>query len=201
MRSPAWLCSGCGGAPRTGDDVREPVGFVRRRGPGSLALPSAGVRILFVCMGNICRSPTAEGVMRHLVVEEGLEDVIELDSAGTGGWHVGDPPDHRARTAARARGITLDGAARQVQPEDFEECDLVLAADAENLVDLRAIAPPGTEHKVRLLREFDPASEGAPDLDVPDPYFGGERGFEDVLDLVEAACRGLLAWIRPRATA
>jgi protein-tyrosine phosphatase len=156
----------------------------------------AGVRILFVCMGNICRSPTAEGVMRHLLAEEGLEDAIELDSAGTGGWHAGDPPDRRATAAARARGIALDGAARQVRPTDFEDFDLILAADRENLEDLRAIAPPGTEGKVRLLREFDPGCEGAPDLDVPDPYYGGERGFEDVLDLVEAACRGLLARVR-----
>jgi protein-tyrosine phosphatase len=155
------------------------------------------VRILFVCMGNICRSPTAEGVMRHLLAEEGLEDAIELDSAGTGGWHAGDPPDRRATAAARARGIALDGAARQVRPSDFEDFDLILAADRENLRDLRAIAPPGTEGKVRLLREFDPGCEGAPDLDVPDPYYGGERGFEDVLDLVEAACRGLLARVRP----
>jgi protein-tyrosine phosphatase len=155
------------------------------------------VRILFVCMGNICRSPTAEGVMRHLLAEEGLEDVIELDSAGTGGWHVGDPPDRRATAAARARGIVLDGAARQVRPDDFEDFDLILVADRDNLRDMLAIAPPGTEQKVRLLREFDPGSEGAPDLDVPDPYYGGERGFEDVLDLVEAACRGLLTRVRP----
>jgi protein-tyrosine phosphatase len=154
------------------------------------------VRILFVCMGNICRSPTAEGVMRHLLAEEGLEDVIELDSAGTGGWHAGDPPDRRATAAARARGIVLDGAARQVRPEDFEDFDLILVADRDNLRDMLAIAPPGTERKVRLLREFDPHSEGAPDLDVPDPYYGGERGFEDVLDLVEAACRGLLDHVR-----
>ena len=135
--------------------------------------------------------------MRHLLAEEGLEGVIELDSAGTGGWHAGDPPDRRATAAARARGIALDGAARQVRPGDFEDFDLILAADRENLRDLRAIAPRGTEAKVRLLREFDPSCEGAPDLDVPDPYYGGERGFEDVLDLVEAACRGLLDRVRP----
>jgi protein-tyrosine phosphatase len=158
------------------------------------------VRILFVCMGNICRSPTAEGVMRSLLAEQGLDQVIELDSAGTGDWHVGAPPDHRATAAAAARGIPLEGAARQVTVRDFEEFDLVLAADRANLSDLRTIAPAGTEHKVRLLREFDPASEGAPDLDVPDPYFGGGRGFEDVLDLVEAACRGLLDHARLRGT-
>jgi protein-tyrosine phosphatase len=155
------------------------------------------MRLLFVCMGNICRSPTAEGVMRHLLREEGLEDEIVIDSAGTGAWHAGNPPDRRATAAARQRGIVLDGAARQVRPSDFEEFDLLLVADRENLADLRAIAPDDAARaKVRLLREFDPASAGAPDLDVPDPYYGGPDGFEDVLDLVEAACRGLLAEVR-----
>jgi protein-tyrosine phosphatase len=147
-------------------------------------------------MGNICRSPTAEGVMRSLLRQEGLDGEIEIDSAGTGGWHAGSPPDSRATEAAARREIVLEGAARQVRPEDFEEYDLLLAADRENLRDLRRIAPPGTEEKIRLLREFDPASSG--DLDVPDPYYGGPRGFEEVLDLVGAACRGLLEEVRPR---
>ena len=135
--------------------------------------------------------------MRHLLREEGLEDEITVDSAGTGAWHVGNPPDRRATAAARARGIVLEGAARQVRPSDFDDYDLLLVADRENLADLRAIAPDDAARaKVRLLREFDPASDGAPDLDVPDPYYGGPDGFEDVLDLVEAACRGLLAEIR-----
>jgi low molecular weight protein-tyrosine phosphatase len=155
------------------------------------------MRLLFVCMGNICRSPTAEGVMRHLLREQGLEDEIEIDSAGTGGWHAGNPPDERATEAARRRGIVLEGAARTVRPSDFEEYDLLLAADRENLADLRALAPDDTARaKVRLLREFDPGSRGARDLDVPDPYYGGPRGFEEVLDLVEAACRGLLDEVR-----
>jgi protein-tyrosine phosphatase len=153
------------------------------------------VRILFVCMGNICRSPTAEGVLRHLVSERGLEGEIEIESAGTGGWHVGDPPDSRSAAAARKRGITLDGAARQVRADDFEDFDLLLAMDRDNLAELRALVPSGSEHKVRMLREFeggrDPVAGGA-DLDVPDPYYGGPNGFEDVLDQVEAACRGLL---------
>ena len=148
-------------------------------------------------MGNICRSPTAEGVMRHLLREQGLEDEIQIDSAGTGGWHVGAPPDERATEAARRRGIALDGAARQVRPSDFEDYDLLLAADRENVAHLRAIAPDeDARGRVRLLREFDPDSRGAPDLDVPDPYYGGPGGFEEVLDLVEAACRGLLAEVR-----
>jgi protein-tyrosine phosphatase len=155
------------------------------------------MRILFVCMGNICRSPTAEGVMHALLREEGLEEAVELDSAGTGGWHAGEPPDARATEAARRRGVVLEGAARQVTAGDFDDFDLLVAMDRENLRDLLAIAPSeeGAE-KVRLLREFDPASADAGDLDVPDPYYGGERGFERVLELVTAACRGLLADVR-----
>ncbi len=149
------------------------------------------VRVLFVCLGNICRSPTAEGVMRALVREAGLEEQIELDSAGTGAWHVGEPPDARATQFARARGIALEGAARQVREEDFEEFDLILAMDGSNLRNLRRLTPrEGARAQVRLLREFDPAAEG--DLDVPDPYYGGPGGFEEVLDLVHAACVSLL---------
>jgi protein-tyrosine phosphatase len=154
------------------------------------------VRLLFVCMGNICRSPTAEGVMRALLREQGLEDAVEVDSAGTGGWHVGDPPDPRATAAARARGVTLAGAARQITPADFSRYDLVLAADRRNLRELRAVMPADATADVTLLRGFDPASDGAPDLDVPDPYYGGDDGFEHVLDLVDAACRGLLDRLR-----
>jgi protein-tyrosine phosphatase len=147
------------------------------------------MRILFVCMGNICRSPTAEGVMRHLVSERGLEGEIEVQSAGTGGWHAGNPPDARSTAAARERGITLEGAARQVTPADFEDFDLLVAMDRENLAALRAIAPPGTEHKLRML-----IADGR---DVPDPYYGGARGFEEVLDLVETACEQLLDDLAP----
>ncbi|HET8535990.1 MAG TPA: low molecular weight protein-tyrosine-phosphatase [Solirubrobacteraceae bacterium] len=146
------------------------------------------MRILFVCMGNICRSPTAEGVVRHLLAERGLENEIEVESAGTGGWHAGSPPDARSARAAAARGITLEGAARQVTRADFEEFDLLVAMDRDNLTDLQAIAPPGTEHKVRLLL--------ADGRDVPDPYYGGPHGFENVLDLVEAACEQLLDELR-----
>jgi protein-tyrosine phosphatase len=150
-------------------------------------------------MGNICRSPTAEGVMRALVREAGLEDRIEIDSAGVGDWHAGEPPDGRAAQAAASRGIALDGSARQIVPDDLEEADLVLAMDRENLRELLAVAPDeAAAEKVRLLREYDPAaSEG--DLDVPDPYYGGDDGFERVLDLVTAACRGLLDELRATA--
>jgi protein-tyrosine phosphatase len=152
-------------------------------------------RILFVCMGNICRSPTAEGVMRRLLDDSGLTDRVEVESAGTGGWHAGEPPDERATLAARKRGITLSGAARQVTAADFRRYDLLIAMDRGNLRELLAVAPDEeAAEKVRLLREFDPASTG--DLDVPDPYYGGDRGFETVLDMVEAACRGLLDDLR-----
>jgi protein-tyrosine phosphatase len=147
------------------------------------------VRILFVCLGNICRSPTAEGVMRRLVRDEGLDDRIEIDSAGTGGWHVGAPPDARATEAASRRGTTLEGAARRFTVADFDRFDLILAMDAENRRDLLALAPDDEARaKVRMFRPGD--------LDVPDPYYGGADGFEEVLDLVEEAARSLLAEIR-----
>jgi protein-tyrosine phosphatase len=160
------------------------------------------VRILFVCLGNICRSPTAEGVMRALVREAGLEGAIELDSAGTGAWHVGSPPDERATQTAHARGIVLAGAARKVAPQDFQDFDLILAMDSSNLRDLQELAEGEQQRvEVRLLREFDPASvdrDPAHPLDVPDPYYGGPSGFEHVLDLVRAACVGLLDEVRDR---
>jgi protein-tyrosine phosphatase len=160
------------------------------------------VRILFVCLGNICRSPTAEGTMRALLREAHMEGEVQLDSAGTGGWHVGEPPDRRATAAARERGIALEGKARTVSPEDFDDFDLLIAMDRSNQRALRQLAP-GDEarSKVRLLREFDPASQGANDLDVPDPYYGAGGGFEEVLDLVQAACEGLLEQIRAGALA
>jgi protein-tyrosine phosphatase len=159
------------------------------------------MRVLFVCLGNICRSPTAEGVMRVLVAEAGLQEEIELDSAGTGAWHVGEPPEARATAAARVRGIVLDGAARQVRAADFERFDLILAMDGSNLHALRQLAPDDeTREKVRLLREFDPAGVDLSDLDVPDPYYDSQRGFEVVLDQVQAACAGLLAQVRSSET-
>jgi len=149
------------------------------------------VRLLFVCLGNICRSPTAEGVMRSLVLQAGLEKQIEIDSAGTGSWHIGHDPDERASAAALAHGVSLQGPARQVSGEDFERFDLLIGMDRENVADLRAMAPDeDARERVRLLREFDPA--GAGDLDVPDPYYGGDSGFDDVFELVRAACAGLL---------
>jgi protein-tyrosine phosphatase len=135
--------------------------------------------------------------MRRLVVDTGVQGSIELDSAGTGDWHVGETPDSRATDAARRRGIALEGCARQVCSEDFERFDLILAMDRSNERALRALAPDESARaKVRLLREFDPASAGFDDLDVPDPYYEGPHGFDVVLDQVQAACAGLLEHVR-----
>jgi protein-tyrosine phosphatase len=159
--------------------------------------PARPLRLLFVCLGNICRSPTAEGVMRALIDRDGLSERIQLESAGTGAWHLGSSPDERATAAAAGRGVTLSGSARQVKPEDFFDFDLLLAMDHNNLSELQQLAPGAAERaKVRLLREFDPSARASQDLDVPDPYYGGASGFDDVFDLVTAACEGLLQEIR-----
>lgn len=152
------------------------------------------VRLCFVCLGNICRSPTAEAVMAHHLAEAGLSSRVRVESAGTGHWHVGEPPDRRAAAEARRRGITMRSRARQFRPDDFEQFDLVLAMDHENLRDLERLAPhEEARRKLALLRAFDPAAE---DLTVPDPYFGGPEGFAHVFDLVDSACRGLLDHLR-----
>ncbi|TCJ18309.1 low molecular weight phosphotyrosine protein phosphatase [Rubrobacter taiwanensis] len=150
--------------------------------------------VLFVCMGNICRSPTAQGVFERLVEREGLEGEIRADSAGTGSWHVGEPPDRRAQESARRRGIDLSGQrARQLEPEDFERFDYVVVMDRENYRNVLAMCPPEHREKVRLLMEYAPETGVS---EVPDPYFGGPDGFERVLDLVEEAAEGLLDEIR-----
>jgi protein-tyrosine phosphatase len=149
------------------------------------------VRVLMVCWGNICRSPTAEGVLRQKVQARGLQDRVEVDSAGTSAEHAGEPPDRRAQAEARARGIELsDIRSRKVQRADFERFDLLLAADRVNEQRLRAAAPEHHQHKVRRLTEFGPDAEAWPE--VPDPYYGGADGFSEVFDLVERACDGLL---------
>lgn len=144
-------------------------------------------RVLFVCLGNICRSPTAEGVLRHVVAERGLEDEVEVDSAGTGAWHLGEQADGRMRAAAAERGYELTSVARQVEPEDLDRFDLVVAMDRVNLQDLEEIAG-GPRDNLRLFSDF--VEDGPPD--VPDPYYGGPKGFDMVLDLVEAGCSRLL---------
>jgi len=148
-------------------------------------------RILFVCLGNICRSPMAEGVFRRAAEQEGLIDRFEIDSAGLGDWHVGQPPDHRAQQAARSRGIDISGqSARQVEDEDFERFDLLLAMDRSNYAELKARAPASARAKIRHFLDYAPH---VGTKDVPDPFFGGSDGFEDALDLIEVAARGLLA--------
>ncbi|WP_295428093.1 low molecular weight protein-tyrosine-phosphatase [uncultured Thiodictyon sp.] len=148
------------------------------------------VKVLFVCMGNICRSPTAHGVFRHLVQQAGYAARIQVDSAGTHGYHIGEPPDERAEETARARGIDIsDLRARRAEPEDFLAFDYILAMDQDNYHSLARICPPGMERKLSLFLDF------APELkrrEVPDPYYGGQRGFDQVLDMVETAARGLL---------
>jgi protein-tyrosine phosphatase len=157
------------------------------------------VRILFVCLGNICRSPTAEGVMRTLAARDAPELELEVDSAGTAGYHVGEPPDPRMRAAAARRGYDLNALrARIVEPGDFERFDLILAMDRENLAVLRRRAPQVAHERLRLFLEFAPHDERE---EVPDPYYGGPNGFEDVLDLVEDAARGLLRYLRQSARA
>ena len=153
------------------------------------------VRVCFVCLGNICRSPTAEGIMRHIVREAGLGDHIEIDSAGTGGWHVGERPDRRARSTAKRRGINLTSTARQFRPDDFERFDYIVAMDRDNLSTLRELAVgPKDAAKLSLLRAHD--RHAPAEADVPDPYYGGPRGFDEVFDICESACAGLLERIR-----
>jgi protein-tyrosine phosphatase len=156
------------------------------------------VAVLFVCMGNICRSPTAEGVFRKLVREAGLEQQIRIDSAGTHAYHVGEPPDRRAQETALRRGIQLGHLrARRALREDFEAFDYVLAMDHDNFRSLEALCPPGSglEQRLKLFMDF------APHLsvrEVPDPYYGAAGGFDSVFDLVEIAAAGLLEEIRRR---
>lgn len=163
------------------------------------------VTVLFVCLGNICRSPTADGILRHQLKEAGLSQHIEVDSAGTGDWHIGKAPDPRTVAAARQRGYDLSTLrARQVQAEDFHRFDHVLAMDRSNLEHLQAMQPADSRAELRLLLDFHPRRERPDALlsrcagEVPDPYYGEAEGFEEVLDLVEQACAGLLQHIRQR---
>lgn len=156
------------------------------------------IRVLFVCMGNICRSPTAEGVFRKLVSDEGMGNVIEIDSAGTHAYHVGHEPDRRAQLAAQQRGIDLSELrARQVMLIDFESFDYILAMDASNYEILLAQSPAHAKSKINLFMSFAPSRK---EQEVPDPYYGGQRGFEIVFDMIEDASNGLLDDIRKRLT-
>lgn len=153
------------------------------------------MRVLFVCLGNICRSPTAEGVLRHQLEAAGLGDVVQVASAGTGDWHVGKAPDGRTCKAALARGYDLSRQrAQQIKAAHFAEYDLVLAMDKSNLGNLQALRPHNAKGELDLfLRRYGAALD-----EVPDPYYGGAEGFEQVLDLIEAACRELVVEIKGR---
>ncbi|MDH5394824.1 MAG: low molecular weight phosphotyrosine protein phosphatase [Gammaproteobacteria bacterium] len=154
------------------------------------------VSVLFVCMGNICRSPTAEGVFRHLVHQQGHADWIVTDSAGTHAYHIGEQPDHRAQQTARKRGIDLsDLRGRKAISDDFKNFDYILAMDNDNFRILENICPPGFEDRLHLFLNF---SEDFEETEVPDPYYGGDQGFEHVFDLVESASKGLLKDIKSR---
>ncbi len=153
------------------------------------------LKLCFVCLGNICRSPTAEGIMIHLVELAGLSSRFEIDSAGTAAYHVGERPDPRTLRVARSRGVDLPSIARQFEASDFGRFDYVLAMDVRNYESLSRLAGHGDARaKVHLLRSFDPNSQG--DLDVPDPYYGGADGFGEVFSICEAACAGLLGRLR-----
>ncbi|MDB5925045.1 MAG: low molecular weight phosphotyrosine protein phosphatase [Betaproteobacteria bacterium] len=172
----------------------ESVARLKRR-VSEMPVQHRKIRVLFVCLGNICRSPTAEGVFRQLVKEAGLANTIEVDSAGTGDYHIGERPDPRACWAASRRGYDLTPLrARQVTRRDFEQFDYVLAMDEQNLRALKQLAPEEQAHKLKMLTDF--CSNG--ECTVPDPYAGGPQGFEFVLDLVEDAAQGLLRQIGTR---
>ena len=147
------------------------------------------IRVLFVCLGNICRSPAAEAAFLHLVKHAGRQAEFVVDSAGTGAWHVGERADPRMREAGARRGIEVTSVARQVAPDDFERFDWILAMDASNLRALRRMAPAAHHDKIRLFRDLDPDCAGE---DVPDPYYGNAVDFDEVLDIVTRAARALL---------
>jgi len=152
------------------------------------------IKVLFVCLGNICRSPTAEGVFRSVVEQAGLSDQILVDSAGTGNWHIGSPPDRRAIDTAALRNIDLSILkARQVSKEDIAVFDYIIAMDNQNLLDLRSIADAEHHHKLNLFLTF---ADRYTELEVPDPYYGGNQGFSHVIDMIEAASNGLLHHIK-----
>lgn len=154
------------------------------------------INVLFVCTGNICRSPTAEGVLRHMVRAEGMEGHVATDSAGTHGYHIGEAPDGRTVQAGLKRGYDLSGLrARRVRDGDFQSFDLILAMDRGHMRELTAACPPGQRHRLRLFLDFAPQFGTR---DVPDPYYGGADGFTLVLDMAEAGARGILDHIRAR---
>jgi len=152
------------------------------------------IEVRFVCLGNICRSPLAQGVFEKLVAKEGLENKILVSSAGTGNWHIGSPPDERMQMTANKYGVQLNSRGQQFQSPDFQDLDLILAMDHSNLAGLEQIChDPAQMKKLRLFRSFDPEANG--DLDVPDPYYGGGKGFETVYRIVERTCPNILEFL------
>ncbi|MEN8375698.1 MAG: low molecular weight protein-tyrosine-phosphatase [Gemmatimonadota bacterium] len=155
--------------------------------------PSSGsaTRVLFVCLGNICRSPVGEALFRHHAGGEGAAGAFEVDSAGTAAYHIGEPPDRRSAETALRRGVVVSGRARRLEADDYYEFDHIVAMDRSNLAEIKARKPADATARVHLLRSFDPAADD--DADVPDPYYGGPSGFDDVHDMVERSTRALLA--------
>lgn len=159
--------------------------------------PSKVIQVCFVCLGNICRSPLAQGVFETLVAKEGLEETILTDSAGTGAWHIGEPPDGRMSATAMKNGIALNSRARQFTPGDFRRFDLILAMDQSNKETLESLCPENlAREKLKLFRSFDPDNTGG--LDVPDPYYGIKNGFEVVFHMVNRTCPKILEYLQTR---
>lgn len=156
------------------------------------------MRIIFVCQGNIIRSPLAENLFRHLVQEHGVAEKYQLDSAGTSTYHVGEPPDRRMRQVAQGKGFQYTGKARQFRRNEFDQHDLIIAMDNSNLRMLSTWASPEEEKKIRMMREFDPL--GSAELDVPDPYYGGLDGFDKTFEIVKRSCQGLLEALEGEAS-
>ena len=154
-------------------------------------------KICFVCMGNICRSPLAEGIFKHLIKQAQLDDRFQIESAAIGSWHVGESPDTRAHRTAQAHGIRLESTAQQFRAKDFSRFDVVLALDGEIADDLHRLAPSLLDRqKIRLLREYDPQAQAGDDLDVPDPYYGRQEDFERAYQMIERSCEALLKEIK-----
>ena len=155
------------------------------------------IEVCFVCLGNICRSPLAQGVFEKCVADEGLQDQIQVSSAGTGSWHIGSPPDGRMQETANKHGVQLNSRGQQFQPADFFNFDLILAMDDSNLSILEQMCPnPQKAENLKLFRSFDPESNG--DLDVPDPYYGGGKGFDIVFEIIDRTCPKILEFIKTR---
>ena len=152
------------------------------------------INILFVCLGNICRSPLAEGIFKHKVKQRGLANKIKVDSCGTSGWHVGEDPDKRSIEVAEKFAITLDHKGRQFVKNDFQDFDYIIAMDASNFYDVKRLSDNENGYEIHLIRDFED-NEAQKGLDVPDPYFGGKQGFDDVYDILNRTCENFLDYV------